>query len=227
MRAMESLAMLVGLIALVVIPAVAQVSPLRVEDVVATHSFSEFTPITFSPDGKAVVYAAKDNRKRTAFSPDDYPRTGVSFIGLGADIFVVQITTGEVTNLTRGDNNWDPSLSPDGRYLAFLSDRDGSGQAKLWIVEMATGKMRKASEVIVRTNEIQWLPNSREVLLIDITPHKRKRLVVRGAWCVETALPSRHAPCNSYFFAGSFFSSSSTVFPGFRSLPARPGYSGP
>jgi dipeptidyl aminopeptidase/acylaminoacyl peptidase len=172
MKAAKSISALAVGVGLSVTPTVAQRAPLRVEDVVAMRSFSDFTPITFSPDSKVVIYAVQDNRKKRASSPEDYWLTGVD--GSGADIFVVQIATGEVTNLTGGGNNWGPSLSPDGRYLAFLSDRDGSGQAKLWILEVATRKMRKASEVIVRTNEIQWLPNSREVLLealpADLTP---------------------------------------------------------
>src|SRR5712691_5407103 len=104
---------------LLTIPAAGQVAPLPIEDVIATHSFSEFQPITFSPDGKVVFYAVQDNRKRRTSSLEDYWRTGVASNGIGADIFAVQVTTGEVTNLTGGGNNWMPSLSPDGRYLAF------------------------------------------------------------------------------------------------------------
>lgn len=174
MRNVVFLAALVGAGGAFAAPTAGQVTALRVEDVVATHSFAEFQPITFSPDGKVVVYAAQDNRKRIAISLEDSLRTGVSWAGIGTDIFAVQTTTGEVTSLTGGGNNEELSLSPDGRYLAFLSDRDGSGQAKLWILEVATGKMRKVSDVVVRTTEIQWLPNSREVLLTalpaDLTP---------------------------------------------------------
>ncbi len=141
-------------------------APLRVEDVLATHSFSEFTPVRFSPDSKRLVYAAKDNSKRGINSLDQYARTGVLMNGLGADLFVVEVAAGTVINLTGGTgNNWAPTWSPHGRYLAFLSDRDGSGQAKLWISEAATGKMRKVSDVIVRASEIQWLPNNQELVL--------------------------------------------------------------
>jgi len=70
----------------------------------------------------------------------------------------------QLTQSVEGEHS--PGFSPDGRYLAFISDRDGSGQAKLWISETATGKKRKASDVFVRAIEkIQWLPNNRQILL--------------------------------------------------------------
>ncbi len=156
------------------VPPASELTPLRVEDVIATHSFTEFSRITFSPDGKLMIYAVQDNRQRVSYSPGEFARTGVPL--KGTDIFILQIATGEVTNVTNGHSNWGPSLSPDGRYLAFLSDRDGSGQAKLWLLEVATGEMRKASDVLVRTSEVLWLPNSREILVTaapaDLTPEE-------------------------------------------------------
>jgi dipeptidyl aminopeptidase/acylaminoacyl peptidase len=174
---MKSLVTFVIALGLFSTPAAGQVTPLRVEDIVAMHSFSDWTPVKFSPDGTRLAYAAKDNRKIGPNAIEQFPLTGVPLNGLGADIYVVQAKTGEVTNVTGGiANNWAPSWSPDGRNLAFLSDRDGSGQAKLWILEMATGTMRKASEVSVRAIEIQWLPDSREVLLTalpeNLTPRQ-------------------------------------------------------
>jgi dipeptidyl aminopeptidase/acylaminoacyl peptidase len=169
MRAVVFLAALAGVVALSAIPAIAQVAPLRVEDVVATHSFSEYMPVRFSPDGRQLAYAARDNRKIGLNAIEQIVLSGVPSSAFGADIFVAQVTTGEVMNLTGGTgNNWAPAWSPDGRYLAFLSDRDGGGQAKLWISEAATGKMRKASDVSVRAIEIQWLPNNKEVLVTTL-----------------------------------------------------------
>jgi len=167
MRVVTSVVNLIAAAGLLSMPAASQVAPLRVEDVVATHSFSEFMPASFSPDAKQLVYAAKDNRKIGVNPMEQFAPTGVPMNGLGADLFVVKIATGEVANLTgRVGNNWAPTWSPDGRYLAFISDRDGSGQAKLWISETATGKKRKASDVFVRAIEkIQWLPNNRQILL--------------------------------------------------------------
>jgi len=176
-KLVKSIFALVTLFGPVSVNAADQVTPLRVEDIVAMHTFSDWTPVRFSPDGTRIAFAAKDNKKIGLNAVEQFPLTGVPFNGFGADIYIVQIKTGEATNVTGGiANNWAPCWSPDGQKLAFLSDRDGSGQAKLWILEIATGKMKQASEVNVRAIEIQWLPNSKEVLLTalpeNLTPQQ-------------------------------------------------------
>lgn len=169
MRGEVFLAALVAMLGLSASPAVAQVAPLHVDDVVSMHSFSEWAPVRFSPDGKRLAYSVKDNRKVGVNPLEQIALSGVPFSALGADIFVVQIATGVLTNLTRGSgNNWAPAWSPDGRNLAFLSDQDGSSQAKLWISDTATGKTRKVSDVSVRASEIQWLPSGKEVALTTL-----------------------------------------------------------
>ena len=43
--------------------------------------------------------------------------------------------------LTRTGRNEDPTWAPDGRHLAFVSDR--SGAAQLWIIDTETGRIRQ------------------------------------------------------------------------------------
>lgn len=187
MRAVKYLVTLTVATGLFSVPSVGQLAPLQVEDILAMYTFSEFTPVSFSPDSKRLVYAARDNRKMGVNPLEQFAPTGVPMNGLGADLFVVEVATGGVANLTGGiGNNWAPAWSPDGRYLAFLSDRDGSGQAKLWVSEPATGDMRKESNVTVRAFEkIEWLPNSRQILLTalpaNLTPGQFAQRVTEAA----------------------------------------------
>src|SRR5260221_6300067 len=149
-----------------------ETKPLSFEDALTTRDFVRGSLIRFSPDGKSLALALRDNRRATTDDPLRYYRTGVKAVAVGADIYILDVKTGKVRNATGGNGNsasWSPTWSPDGRFLAFLSDRDGSGQARLWIMEVATGKTRKASDVKARANEIQWLPNSREVLLTVVS----------------------------------------------------------
>ena len=147
-----------------------KLAPLPVEDAITTHSFGQFVmPMTFSPNGEWLVYVVTDNRKmvETAFSEDRYARSGLIWSAVGSDIWAVNVKDGTTLDVTQGvGNNWFPAWSPDGRYLAFLSDRDGSSQAKLWLWEPNTGNLRKVSDIRVRMmRAMQWLPDGKGILL--------------------------------------------------------------
>lgn len=148
--------------------------PLSVEDVLTARSFTQLQRVVFSPDGKQLAYSSVDLRRFAPKYGEGYFRTGVG-TGSGADIFIANTDSGETRNLTNGQgSNELPVWSPDGRYLAFSSDRDGSGHACLWVWETNTNTLRKVSDIRVagdNPGSIQWLPNSRE-LLVSTIPDK-------------------------------------------------------
>jgi Tol biopolymer transport system component len=65
---------------------------------------------------------------QAALSSDGSRLAFVSTRGGGtADIWILDLATRELRNLTRGaGGNFRPSWSPDGRWIAFSSDRNGS-----------------------------------------------------------------------------------------------------
>lgn len=161
-----------------------QLAPLPVDAALDTKTFGQYSPVQFSPDSKWLVYVIQDNRKSSTAEIQQYARTGVPLNAIGADIFVVGVAKGDAKSVTGGKgNNWAPAWSPDGRYLAFFSDRDASQQANLWIWEVATDKVWKASDVNIRGDVIQWMPNSREVLVTalpeNLTPAEYAEHVLR------------------------------------------------
>jgi len=138
-----------------------ETSPLLVQDVLGARTLTQYSPIEFSPDGKKVAYTVRVNPKRDGEGSESVPADA-----FGADIYFVETTSGASFSVTKGQgSNWLPSWSPDGHYLAFLSDRDGSRQVKLWLWEASSGKLRKVSEASVQAKRIQWLPTGDEVLL--------------------------------------------------------------
>jgi dipeptidyl aminopeptidase/acylaminoacyl peptidase len=160
----------------VVVKMPAQAVPLPAEDVVSATFISEVSPIAASPNGNRLAYVVRNpQRIRARNEPDReaYIRTGVSARDQGTDIWISEIDAGTIRNLTDGvGSNWAPRWSPDGRFLAFLSDRDGSGQAKLWIWDSTTDNLRLLAEACVRAltlvNDLKWTPDSKNVLATTI-----------------------------------------------------------
>lgn len=158
-----------------------QTGALPIESVLNTHSLAEASPISFSPDGKWLAYMARDNRreqikKERGIERDHYVRTGLFLRNEGGDVWISNTETSKSRNLTAGKGSaWDPAWSPDGRYLAFLSDRDGGGQARLWVWDSSKDALRMLASLNVRSSYpspgIQWTRDSRRVL-ITIVPQQ-------------------------------------------------------
>ncbi|QQX82531.1 S9 family peptidase [Shewanella sp. KX20019] len=72
--------------------------------------FSGMEEVTFTPDGKYVVYSAKAPSKDQAWTTN-------------YDLWQVSVDGGDAKNLTESNKAWDahPTFSADGRYLAYLA----------------------------------------------------------------------------------------------------------
>jgi dipeptidyl aminopeptidase/acylaminoacyl peptidase len=148
------------------------VLPLPVEDALKVHEVSSypFMPIGLSPDARVLVYAVQDNQRMQNVDENTYAQTGIAVGSVGADVWITNIETGEQRSLTgaRG-NNWSPIWSPDGHYVAFLSDRDGSGQARLWVWDAVKKDIRRVSDLNIRgLDQTQWTSDSRSLLVTTL-----------------------------------------------------------
>jgi dipeptidyl aminopeptidase/acylaminoacyl peptidase len=142
---------------------------LALEDVVLRgRSLADLSSVEFSPDGKWLAYVVRtDERGKSADAlKESRFRSGVSGNAIGTDIWVSNTKTGEARNLTNeSGENWLPKWSPDGRCLAFLSDRDGSGQARLWIWDANESNLKRVSDVDVRTWQMEWAPDGHSIFV--------------------------------------------------------------
>ncbi len=156
-------------------------APLPIEIALKSRSFSEISPLAVSPGGKWIAYSVHDNlrmqvKREQGIEKERYVRSGMFLQNEANDIWITNLEDGNSRNLTEGSgSSWNPAWSPDGHYLAFLSDRDGSGQARLWIWDSQQDRLRLTSTVNVRSPYpspgIQWMPDSHEVL-ITIIPER-------------------------------------------------------
>src|SRR5260370_16318201 len=96
---------------------------LSIKDALSAHSFADWAPASFSPDGKKFAYTVRDPVRQRSATMQASTKTGVPFSGIGSDIVVLNVESGESRSITEGTaDNWLPVWSPDGHYLAFLSD---------------------------------------------------------------------------------------------------------
>jgi len=96
--------------------------------------------LTLSPDGKTIVF---------------------DMLG---DLYSIPFEGGEATSLTQG-MSWDmqPVFSPDGKWLAFTSDRDGADN--IWVMPAAGGEPRQITKEDFRlVNSPAWTPDGQFIV---------------------------------------------------------------
>lgn len=148
-----------------------KLEPLPIKNALKSLNLPRFSPIDLAPDGRLVAYTLQNSDGRsqsTARSQQDPERRGVPRNADSCDIWISDTTSGAAINLTQGrGTNWSAVWSPNGRYLAFYSDREGV--PNLWIWERTTGALRKASSAIVRahleTSVPRWTPDSKRIVI--------------------------------------------------------------
>ena len=109
-----------------------------------------FSSIEFSPDGKWLAFSVEGYEGTSSREKNADLRNAVpaGFV-MGGDVWLLNTEAGEARgNLTNGKGkNWDPTWSPDGHFLAFLSDREGSGQTQIWIWDATNNDLKKLSDM--------------------------------------------------------------------------------
>ena len=105
-----------------------------------------------SPDGKWVAYtvssidSAKDKRN--------------------ADIWMVSWDGKETVQLTNSpDGESSPRWSPDGKYISFISSRQGT-TSQVWLMDRRGGEGKKLTDVKGELGSYSWSPDSKKLLLV-------------------------------------------------------------
>jgi len=141
---------------------------------------SEKISITLASDN---IYARKemkkvaDNLTAASLSPDGH-RLAVTARG---EVFDVPADKGVTRDITRtpGANERGADWSPDGKYIAYISDR--TGETEIWLQSAEGGEpiqLTKNNDTYIR--QLMWSPDSKKVLYTD-----RKNRIV------EVDIPSK------------------------------------
>lgn len=84
--------------------------------------------------------------------------------GYLSHVWVAAVDGGLHHQFTHGANSCSrPSFSPDGKYLAFLSQRHNDGQDQIWVLPLAGGESWQFTFESESIAEYCWSPNSRSI----------------------------------------------------------------
>jgi dipeptidyl aminopeptidase/acylaminoacyl peptidase len=185
---------LMGLAVLVSPPASAQSSePLTVDDLTSLATPLTGPPIgSLTADGHWLAYtfipgAAEADKE----GGGRYTKTGISAIRRGKDIYITDTKTGTTDRITDGKGQiQELAWSPDGKHIAFYTDRDGA--LRLWLWTRETKQLRRISSTIARPSEfggarLQWTPDGKYVIALMLPDAMTvEQANVRGANSAKT-----------------------------------------
>lgn len=127
---------------------------------------------SLSPDGRHFVYTVCDAERQQGLRKpphERYTESGVPWEAVGCTLWIAATRAGTPPRqLTGAENSWAPVWSPDGRRLAFYSDRDG--RARLWAWNLTDAQFSRVSEEIVHSGNVAvWTLDSAR-LIVPLVP---------------------------------------------------------
>jgi Dipeptidyl aminopeptidases/acylaminoacyl-peptidases len=147
---------LILFVILLVLPlsaASAQKRAFTIEDLYRIKSISD---VHLSPDGKRIIYAVATPDLARAKRP--------------TQIWLMDADGRNARQITSGDkSSAAPVFSPDGRWIAFISDRDGS--SNLYVMSATGGEARRVTNISTGVADPLWSPDGKWIAFsTDVYP---------------------------------------------------------
>ncbi len=155
------LAAVVACATLLAAPTFAQKRPIALDDL---HRLQDLTEPAFAPGGDAIVYTVSTHNLDSDATVSDLWR--VSWRG------------GEPEQITHTpyESEWAPRWRPDGKALAFLSDRGDDEITQVWLMPTEGGEGRALTSVRAGVSDFVWAPDGKRIVFVaeDEPPETRK-----------------------------------------------------
>jgi dipeptidyl aminopeptidase/acylaminoacyl peptidase len=153
---MNSRALAFFLVSLVVSTAAAEPTP-TIEQSLDLKSAAS---VRISPDGRFVAYQVQE----TIWAENAFK----------SEIWIAATDTGECYQLTRSKkSSTNPRWAPDGKRLAFVSDRDGKRQ--IYLIAPRGGEAEPLTSVETGVNAFEWSPDGRHIAFTAAEPESKAK----------------------------------------------------
>ena len=135
-----------------------------------TNNLTEDQYPSWSPDGKRIAFSA---RRDGHFKNE---------LGITYEIYVMDADGGNGQRLTENRNNdWNSSWSPDGKRIAFMSDRKGDVvNWDIYVIDTDGGNGQRLTENRVYDGSPSWSPDSKRIAFMS-NRDKNTEIYVMGA----------------------------------------------
>lgn len=133
-----------------------------------------------SPDGSRAAYVVTWLNRDT-----DKQRSAIWAVALGS-LETAQLTAGTHTD-------WSPRWSPDGRLLAFLSDREGD-VSQLFVLPLYGGEARQVTHRDEGVHSPTWAPDSRQLAFVVDVKSDEQKVPSELAWLEEDSEKRKDRP---------------------------------
>ena len=134
------------------------------------HSFSE---VSISPDGHFVVWSEEVDTEK-ASSPTPPPSLYVADLRAPADPprrITAEQEIGSATSHSPAKRELverNPTFSPNGRQIAFLSDADKQGQQQIYVIPIEGGLARRLTNLTSELSGLHWSSDGKQISYLFI-----------------------------------------------------------
>jgi dipeptidyl aminopeptidase/acylaminoacyl peptidase len=131
-----------------------------------TMRVAQIESIDISPDGNKVAYAVK----RAVMTEEESK--------WWYQIYVVDSDGNNTFQLTQGEASfYHPKWSPDGQFIAFLSDL--SGKSDIWMIPVSGGEAVQLTDVKTGVADFRWSPNGEMIIFLapDLVSYEMVRAI--------------------------------------------------